>query len=186
MLLLTCVACGAGSNQSLTTLAVPGRANANVSLAADGEFIAAAWSASEAGGSMDIYLSISDNGETFSPPVRVNAMPGEGRVNGEQPPRIALVPRPEAGKVHVVWLDHRRLAADSKVESTHRHGSTTEPAGDSAGMAQLSDLYVATLDDQTAHTIEYRLRNAAGAGRNDGFACGHGFRANDRQSFVAA
>ncbi len=205
MLLLTCVACGAGSNQSLTTLAVPGRANANVSLAADGEFIAAAWSASEAGGSMDIYLSVSDNGETFSPQVRVNATPGEARVNGEQPPRIALVPRPEgppaivvvwtakraegtvlltarsddagrsfgpsllipgtdapgnrgweavgvdpAGKVHVVWLDHRRLAADSKVESTHRHGATTEPAGDSAGMAQFSDLYVATLDDQTA------------------------------------
>jgi hypothetical protein len=199
------VGCGPSPSESITTLGVPGRANANVSLAADGEFIAAAWSASEAGGSMDIYLSVSDNGETFSPPVRVNATPGEARVNGEQPPRIALVPRTEgrpaivvvwtarraegtvlliarsdaagrsfgpsllipgtdapgnrgweavgvdpAGKVHVVWLDHRRLAADSKVESTHRHGATTEPAGDSAGMAQFSDLYVATLEDQTA------------------------------------
>jgi hypothetical protein len=155
---------------------------------------------------MDIYLAVSANrGESFSQPVRVNSTPGEARVNGEQPPRVALVPGtagppsivvvwtakgaagtllltarsddggrtfgasalipgtdapgnrgweaigvdPE-GKVHVVWLDHRRLAADSKVASTHRHGATAEPAGDSAAMAQFSDLYVATLEDQTA------------------------------------
>jgi hypothetical protein len=153
---------------------------------------------------MDIYLSVSDNGETFSPPVRVNATPGEARVNGEQSPRIALVPKTSGAPSVIVvwtakraegtvlltarsddagrsfgpsmlipgtdapgtavgkrwasipparcmsWLDHRRLAADSKVESTHRHGATAQPAGDSEGMAQFSDLYVSTLEDQTA------------------------------------
>ena len=152
---------------------------------------------------MDIYLSISgNNGETFSTPVRVNAAPGAARVNGEQPPRIVLVPRnagpPEivvvwtakgtagtvlfaarsvdggqtfgastlvpgsdapgnrgwhaaavdaVGNVHVVWLDHRRLAATSTVESTHRHGATGAPGGDTVDMAQFSDLYSATLED---------------------------------------
>jgi hypothetical protein len=181
---------------------VEGRANANVSLAASGEFVAVAWSGSEPGGSMDIYLSTSENGgEAFTAPVRVNSTPGEARVNGEQPARVALVPRvgatpsivvvwtakratgtvlltsrsedggrtfgPSAlipgtdapgnrgwqaagvdpeGKLHAVWLDHRRLAEDSKVETTHRHGATVEPGTDTSAMAQRSDLYYAALD----------------------------------------
>jgi hypothetical protein len=152
---------------------------------------------------MDIYMSTSvDEGETFSTPVRVNATPGAARVNGEQPPRMALVSRtagppeivvvwtakgpagtvllaarsvdggrtfgastlvPEtdapgnrgwhavavdaAGIVHVVWLDHRRLAANSTVESTHKHGTAAAPGSDTADMAQLSDLYSATVDN---------------------------------------
>ena len=80
--------CGSLPASSTTTLAVPGRANANVSMTAKGEFVAAAWSAAEPGGSMDIYLSVSDDGgKRFVAPVRVNATPGEARVNGEQPPR---------------------------------------------------------------------------------------------------
>lgn len=194
--------CGSLPASSTTTLAVPGRANANVSMTAEGEFVAAAWSAAEPGGSMDIYLSVSaDGGKRFVAPVRVNATPGEARVNGEQPPRIALVPRDgappsivvvwtakgtagtvllgsrsddagrtfsastlvpgtdapgnrgwhavgtdAAGNVHVVWLDHRRLASDSKAESTHRHGAMGESGSDTAGMAQFSDLYSAMLD----------------------------------------
>ena len=196
------VACGAAPESPLTMLGAPGRANANVSVAASGEFVAVAWSGAEPGGSMDIYLSVSANsGEVFSAPVRVNRTPGEARVNGEQPPRVALVPRSAGppslvvvwtaratagtvllsarsddggrtfgasslvpgtdapgnrgwqtigvdpdGNVHVVWLDHRRLAADSKVESTHRHGGTAESGADTSGMAQFSDLYFATLE----------------------------------------
>jgi hypothetical protein len=197
------VACSAAPEPPLTMLGAPGRANANVSMAASGEFVAVAWSGAEPGGSMDIYLSVSTNsGEAFSAPVPVNRTPGEARVNGEQPPRVALVPRtgrppsivvvwtarattgtillsarsddggrtfgasslipgtdapgnrgwqtvgvdPD-GQVHVVWLDHRRLAADSKVESTHRHGGTAESG--TSGMAQFSDLYFAALDGPT-------------------------------------
>ena len=201
--LLACLSCAPASNGSIATLAVPGRANANVSLAASGEFVAAAWSAAEPGGSMDIYLSVRpDAGQEFSAPVRVNLTPGDARVNGEQPPRVALVARRSAvpsivvvwtarrgsatvllsarsddggrtfgasglvpgtsapgnrgwhavgtdagDNVHVVWLDHRRMASDANGATTHRHGATAESAGDSTDMAQFSDLYTATLDN---------------------------------------
>jgi hypothetical protein len=199
-LLLACVSCAPASSGSIAILAVPGRANANVSLAAAGEFVAAAWSAAEPGGSMDIYLSVRpDDGKGFSAPVRVNATPGDARVNGEQPPRIALVPRATfpsivvvwtakrdantvlltarsddgggtfgasrpvpgtdapgnrgwhavgtdaADQVHVVWLDHRRMASDAKAESTHRHGAPAEAGKDAVDMSQFSDLYAATI-----------------------------------------
>jgi hypothetical protein len=88
-----------------TTLAVAGRANANVSLVADGSFVAAVWSGSTADGMTDIFASASrDGGVTFSAPVRVNSIPGDARVNGEQPPRLALPTR--AGNVRqidVLW-----------------------------------------------------------------------------------
>jgi hypothetical protein len=202
-LLLACVSCAPASSGSIAMLAVPGRANANVSLAADGEFVAAAWSAAEPGGSMDIYLSVrSGADQEFAAPVRVNSTAGDARVNGEQPPRIALVPRASAvpaivvvwtakresgtvlltarsddggrtfsgsglvpgadapgnrgwhavgtdagDNVHVVWLDHRRMASDAKAESTHRHGAMAEAGKDTVDMSQLSDLYAATLDN---------------------------------------
>jgi hypothetical protein len=67
--------------------------------------VAAVWSAAEQGGPTDIYLSISqDGGTSFSPPARVNDAPGDARVNGEQPPRVALVPRaPGPPEVVVIW-----------------------------------------------------------------------------------
>jgi hypothetical protein len=155
---------------------------------------------------MDIYLSVrSFDGGEFSAPVRVNATPGDARVNGEQPPRIALVPRATAfpsivvvwtskrdsgtvllaarsddgggtfgastlvpgtdapgnrgwhavatdadDNVHVVWLDHRRMASDSKAESTHRHGAMAEAGQDTVDMSQFSDLYAAILDNPAA------------------------------------
>jgi hypothetical protein len=87
------------------TLAVSGRANANVSLAASGEMVAAVWSAAEQGGPSDIYLSLSDDGgQSFPAPTRVNDVPGDARVNGEQPPRVALVPREQGSpEVVVIW-----------------------------------------------------------------------------------
>ena len=204
-LLLACLSCAPPSSGSIAILAVPGRANANVSLAAAGEFVAATWSAAEPGGAMDIYLSVrSGVDQEFSPPVRVNSTPADARVNGEQPPRIALVPsasaipaivvvwtaKRESGtvlltarsddggrtfsasalvpgtdapgnrgwhavgtdtsdNVHVVWLDHRRMASDAKAESTHRHGAMAEAGKDTdtVDMSQFSDLYTATLDN---------------------------------------
>jgi hypothetical protein len=74
------------------TLAVPGRTSANVSMAADGAFVVAAWSATAADGPTDIFSAVSeDAGVTFSAPVRVNATPGDARVGGEQPPRVSVV-----------------------------------------------------------------------------------------------
>jgi hypothetical protein len=86
------------------TLAVPGHTNANVSLAGDGAFVVAVWSASQSTGT-DIYAAISrDSGRTFSAPVRVNAPGGTASVNGEQPPRVVLAPqRGGTPAIVVVW-----------------------------------------------------------------------------------
>lgn len=91
------------------TLSVPGRSNANVSLAASGTFVAAAWSASVPGGATDIYAAASrDGGTTFSAPARVNATAGAARVNGEQPPRLALIARSgRPPSIVVVWTSKR-------------------------------------------------------------------------------
>ena len=85
------------------TLAVPGRSNAAPSIAADGEFVAIAWSASLPGGATDIFLAVSrDGGQTFGSPVRVNDTDGDARVNGEQPPRV-VIQRGDPPAITVVW-----------------------------------------------------------------------------------
>ncbi len=109
--LLLAIALGvAGSAQStLSTgtgsLVVPGRANAHVSIAVQEMFVVASWAASLPTGSTDIYAAVSrDGGVTFGPPTRVNSTPGDARVNGEQPPRVALAPRAGSDPVvTVLW-----------------------------------------------------------------------------------
>jgi hypothetical protein len=87
------------------TLAVTGRSNANVSLAASGAFVVGVWSASVPSGVTDIFSAVSrDRGDTFSPPIRVNSTVGQASVNGEQPPRVTLVGRPgTTPAIVVVW-----------------------------------------------------------------------------------
>ena len=87
------------------TLAVPGRVNAHVSLAARERFVAAVWSGATKTGPSDIYAAVSgDGGRTFGAPVRVNTTAGFARVNGEQPPRVTLVPIAGAApQIAVVW-----------------------------------------------------------------------------------
>jgi hypothetical protein len=84
-------------------LAVEGRANATPFVASKGDFVAVVWSASEEGGATDLFLATSDDGgRSFSPPRRVNDVPDDVSVYGEQPPRVALgsgAPMP----VYVTW-----------------------------------------------------------------------------------
>jgi hypothetical protein len=69
---------------------VQGRTDATPSVAADGAFVAVAWGAS-AEGKTDLFVAISqDGGRAFGAPVQVNRTPGEGRVGGELPPRVAI------------------------------------------------------------------------------------------------
>lgn len=122
------------------TLGVAGRANANVSLAAQGRFVQAVWSAALAGGDTDIFAATSrDGGQTFSAPVRVNTKPGDARVNGEQPPRVAL--RARAGglpEIAVVWTT-KASAGTVLLSATSTDGGRTfgrsavVPGSDAAG-----------------------------------------------------
>jgi hypothetical protein len=84
-----------------TTLAVPGRSNATPSIAADGNTVVVAWSATVPnGGAADVFAAVSrDGGRTFGAPSRVNDVDGDARVNGEQPPRVAL----RESAITVVW-----------------------------------------------------------------------------------
>src|SRR5258705_11258307 len=84
-------------------LVVPGRANANVTLSADGERVAAAWAATGASGT-DVYTALSaDGGRSFGAPVRVNDVEADATSNGEQPPRIVI----KGTAVDVLWVSKR-------------------------------------------------------------------------------
>lgn len=88
----------------VTTLSVEGRTNANPTVSASGQFVAVVWSGATVS-SMDIFAAVSqDGGRTFAAPVQVNAVAGEARVSGEEPPQVALVPRKGAApEIVVVW-----------------------------------------------------------------------------------
>lgn len=126
-----------GSATSGVTLAVEGRSNENVSIAAEGNFVALTWSASTADAT-DIYSAVSvDGGQTFGPPVRVNSTASEARAGGEQPPRVALVPMTSgAPKIVVVWTARggtgTRLLMSGSDDGGRRFSKTEEVPGGSA------------------------------------------------------
>ena len=117
-------------------LAVTGRSNATPSIASDGDVVAIAWGASTPAGATDVYAAVSrDGGRTFGPPVRVNDVDGDARLNGEQPPRVAV-----RGTARDRGLDHRRARNGTKlVQSRSDDGgrtfakATPVPGGDAAG-----------------------------------------------------
>ena len=78
------------------------------------------------GGDTDIFAAMSrDGGRAFSAPVRVNSLPGDARVNGEQPPRLALRERAGATPEIAVVLDDEgdgwHDAADGDVQRRRAH-----------------------------------------------------------------
>jgi hypothetical protein len=123
-----------------TTLAVPGRASATPSIAADGRFVAVVWSASLPNGATDIFAAVSrDGAESFGAPVRVNGIDGDARVSGEQPPRVSLVARPGAAPLMVVVWTTKGARGTRIVESRSADGGRTFtpaaaiPGGEAAG-----------------------------------------------------
>jgi hypothetical protein len=118
-----------------TELAVKGRSNATPSIASDGDVVAIAWGASTPAGATDGYASISgDGGRTFGPPVRVNDVDGDARLNGEQPPRVAV----RGTAVTVVWTtksaNGTRLVQSRSADGGRTFArATSVPGGDAAG-----------------------------------------------------
>jgi hypothetical protein len=86
-------------------LGVTGRVNATAAIAADGPFVTVAWGGAQPDGATDVFAAVSrDGGRAFGAPVRVNDVDGDARLNGEQPPQVALVRR--AGRepaIVIVW-----------------------------------------------------------------------------------
>jgi hypothetical protein len=121
-------------------IAVADRSNANPSLAAGGQFAALVWGASTKDSVTDIYAATSrDGGRTFGPPTRVNDVAGEARVTGEQPPRVALVPRAQGDPaIVVVWTAKgqtgtRLLSARSNDGGRSFAPAVTVPGSEAAG-----------------------------------------------------
>jgi hypothetical protein len=136
--LLFAWATAASDGRSLD-LSVPDHVNATPSIAAEGRFVALVWSATN-DGRTDVHASTSpDGGRTFGSPVRVNGVPGQASVNGEQPPRVTLVPR--AGRepsIVVVWTAKpaagtRLLSSRSDDSGRSFSGASVVTGSDAAG-----------------------------------------------------
>lgn len=140
-------------------LTTPGRANANVTLSADGDRVAAAWAATGTAGT-DVYAAFStDGGRSFGPPRRVNDVDGDVSANGEQPPRIVV----SATAVDVVWVSKRGGAAVIRAATSADGGSTFGPARTitPAGLTGLRGWESAAMDeDGTLHAVWLDGRNA--------------------------
>jgi hypothetical protein len=204
--LATCLVLPIAARQEAdVTIGVPGRASQTPWAAALGDVVAVAFGAQGPAGAADVYVTVSlDSGRHFADPVGVNTLPGDARLGGELPPRIALVARRDAtpeivvaygarttgseiritrsidggrtfspsrslqapgapgdrgwhamaidsqGTAHVMWLDHRGLAASTTAEGHqgtrghHANAATAEQAAlDGVALAQHSGLYYA-------------------------------------------
>jgi hypothetical protein len=153
------------------SLAVPGLGNANVTLASDGAWVAAAWAASGAKGT-DIYVAVSTDGaRTFGSPVRVNDIDGDATVNGEQPPRVLL----NGTTVDVLWVSKRdgvagiRAAASTDGGRTFAPARSITPAGlegargwESAALAADGSVHAVWLDGRHAAPMDHSKPAAGG------------------------
>ena len=111
-------------------LAVAGRSNSAVSVAAFGQMVAAVWTAST-DDSSDIYLSVSsDGGATFGAAVRVNDIEGDARASGEQPARVAVG---FGYVIHVAWPAKRDGHTVIRYAGSKDRGKTFSPAVTVAG-----------------------------------------------------
>jgi hypothetical protein len=130
-LLLVALVLAAGCERTSSTggtgpieLGLPGLANAHVTLAADGDRVAAAWAASGSKGT-DVYSAVSaDGGRTFGRPVRVNDLDGDASANGEQPPRVLV----KGTSVDVLWVSKRAGVAGIRAAASTDGGMTFTPA----------------------------------------------------------
>jgi len=122
------------------TLSVPGRNNATPTVVADGTFVTVVWGATLPSGVTDIFAAVSrDGAHSFGPAVRVNQIEGDARVNGEQPPRAALVKRSGLDpSITVVWTTKGRAGTRLVMARSNDGGktfstATTVPESDAAG-----------------------------------------------------
>ncbi|MGH9139811.1 MAG: sialidase family protein [Vicinamibacterales bacterium] len=121
-------------------LGVQGRGNATPTIAADGSFVAVTWGATQASGVTDVFAAVSrDGGRRFAAPVRVNDVDGDARLNGEQPPHVALVPRAGHGPAIVVVWTTKGTNGTTLLQSRSEDGgksfsvATLVPGTDAAG-----------------------------------------------------
>ena len=176
VLILGAAALGSGSGADGVRLGVPGAANNNVSLAAGGSEVVVTWGA-RSGAATDVYAAWSrDGGVTFGAPARVNDVPGDARVSGEQAPRVAL-----GGSTDVVWVSRQGgasvvRAAKARTDERSFEPATTVHASGLTGARGWASLAVDK--DAAVHVawLDGRDAQAAGAATQAGHAGHKGMR----------
>lgn len=104
-------------------IAVDGAVNSGVSIAAAGHRAVVTWAATVAAGT-NVYAAVSDDGgKTFGTPVRVNDVDGDARVNGEQPPRVAI-----GADIAVAWVSRLTGVSRIRMARSADGGRTFAPA----------------------------------------------------------
>jgi hypothetical protein len=104
-------------------IAVDGAVNSGVSIAAAGSRAVVTWAATVPAGT-NVYAAVSDDGgRTFGTPVRVNDVDGDARVNGEQPPRVAI-----GVDIAVAWVSRLTGVSRIRMARSADGGRTFTPA----------------------------------------------------------
>jgi hypothetical protein len=104
-------------------LQVDGRSSATPWVTADGAFVAVAWGATTPDSKTDVFVATSrDGGVTFGAPVQVNDRPGEARLSGELPPRVALLRTAAADPELAVLWTARGPSTAIKLSRSHDGG----------------------------------------------------------------
>jgi len=168
------------------TLSVPGRNNATPTVVADGTFVTVVWGATLPSGVTDIFAAVSrDGAHSFGPAVRVNQIEGDARVNGEQPPRAALVKRSGLDpSITVVWTTKGRAGTRLVMARSNDGGktfstATTVPESDAAGNRGWHNLLAAADGKLFAIWLDHRemADHAMGAAPQHAHAAGQGIPA---------
>jgi hypothetical protein len=152
-----------GENRHAVDIAIAGRANANASIASSGSLVGVAWAARTNDGVTDIYSAISrDGGRTFGAPARVNEVPGEASVSGEQPPRIVLSGRGSTTPAVVVLWTAKSASGTRLVSARSNDGgksfgaAASVPGSDASGNRGWESAAVTSQGDVVAVWLDHR------------------------------
>jgi hypothetical protein len=150
-------------NRQAVDIGVAGRANANASIASSGSFVGVAWAARTNDGVTDVYSAISrDGGRTFGAPARVNEVPGEASVSGEQPPRIVLSGRGSTTPAVVVLWTAKSASGTRLVTARSNDGgksfgaAASVPGSDASGNRGWESAAVTSQGDVVAVWLDHR------------------------------
>ena len=161
-LIVTARAVGTQSGRAID-IGVAGRANAYASIASSGSFVGVAWAARTKDGVTDVYTATSlDGGRTYGSPVRVNQVPGEASVSGEQPPRIVLSARASTTPAIVVMWTAKGASGTRLVSARSADGgksfgaAAAVPGSDGPGNRGWQSAAVTPKGDVLAVWLDHR------------------------------
>jgi hypothetical protein len=168
-------------NETTNDIGVAGHENANVSIASSGSYVGVAWAARTQEGVTDVYTATSrDGGRTFAAPVRVNEVPGDVGVSGEQPPRIVLIAGGSTDPaVVVLWTaksaSGTRLVTARSDDGGKSYGpAAAVPGSDASGNRGWESAAVTAQGDVAVAWLDHREMQAHTAGAASGPAHQHG------------